>query len=62
MSNVRTSKKWLSVVDRNDGTAEKIIMAIVQQKEKLSSKEGVRVSANGCTYVVRNSRSRYSKD
>lgn len=61
MSNVRTSKKWLAIVDRNDGTAEAIIMAIANDKGKLYSKDGLKVTVNGRTYTLRNAPSRYLK-
>jgi hypothetical protein len=61
MSNVRTSKKWLSIVDRNDGTAQAIIMAIAQDKGKLYSKEGLKVTVNGYTYTLKNAPPRHLK-
>jgi hypothetical protein len=53
MSNVRTSKKWLSIVARNDGTEEAIIKAMIDHEDKFSSKEGIKVTVNGFRYTIK---------
>lgn len=55
MSNVRTSKKWLAIVAKDDGTAEEIIRAMIEHEDKLASKEGLKVVVNGCSYTIKDS-------
>jgi len=59
MANVKSSKKWLAIVNRNDGTAQEIIKAVTRYGEKVYSKEGLTITINGRTYVIKNAPSIY---
>jgi hypothetical protein len=48
-------------VQRNDGTAQEIIKAVVDHGEKVASKEGLTVTVNGRTYVIQHIPSIYHK-
>jgi len=61
MANVKSSKKWKAIVQRNDGTAQEIIKAVVDHGEKVASKEGLTVTVNGRTYVIQHIPSIYHK-
>jgi|EndMetStandDraft_4_1072995.scaffolds.fasta_scaffold648494_1 hypothetical protein len=52
MEKVRISKKWKAIMQRNDGTAQEIIKAVVNHGEKAASREGLTVTVNGRTYVI----------
>jgi len=53
MSNVRTSKKWLAIVAKNDGTEQAIMRAMIEHGDKFSSKEGIKVTVNGIRYTIK---------
>lgn len=53
MSNIRTSKKWLAIVAKDDGTAEKLIMAMDEHRDKFSSTKGLEVIVNGYRYIIK---------
>ena len=38
---------------RNDGTAQEIVKAVVSHGDKVASNEGLRVTVNGRTYIVK---------
>jgi hypothetical protein len=64
MSNVKISPKWKAIVQRNDGTATALVRAVTMDSDsdkKLSSKEGLRVTVNGRTYILRNAPVSYIK-
>lgn len=53
MSNVRTSKKWLAIVAKDDGTAEAIMKAVIEHGDKFSSTKGIEVIINGYRYTIK---------
>lgn len=54
MANVKISEKWKAIVRRNDGTAQEILRAVTRHGDKVASNEGLRVTVNGRTYIIKN--------